>query len=234
MASELGNSGTSSYRLQDAAVVAGRSRKTLVRWCRNGLLPNAVKVPGPKGLEWSIPAADLYQVMEAKGLVSGQMDVRAPTHEQSGQTSVNASTKQERTAEVSEEKPPGGDRPLGGHPGHGGTSVANKVGGGTHGVWLVDVLSRVSRQQEEILLCVKELKADLGARTDTATGRQEMEQIRARVRQLEVALSKLRSEGAKDVGRPVPEPPLSRADLSRAQRARRIADRQPKRLSPDV
>lgn len=39
-----------TYSVKNAAELVGRSTKTIVRWCRDGSLPNAAKVPGLKGL----------------------------------------------------------------------------------------------------------------------------------------------------------------------------------------
>ena len=58
----------SNYSIKEAAALVGKSDITLVRWCRDGVLANAGKVPGPKGDEWSIPADDLAQVVHDKGL----------------------------------------------------------------------------------------------------------------------------------------------------------------------
>ena len=58
----------STYSIKEAAALVGKSDITLVRWCRDGVLANAGKVPGPKGDEWSIPATDLAQVVSDKGL----------------------------------------------------------------------------------------------------------------------------------------------------------------------
>ncbi len=58
----------STYSIKEAAGLVGKSDITLVRWCRDGVLPNAGKVPGPKGDEWSIPADDLAVVIKEKGL----------------------------------------------------------------------------------------------------------------------------------------------------------------------
>ena len=57
-----------TYTLREAAETVGRSTKTILRWCRDGLFPNAEKVPGPKGDEWSIPGKDLGQIALDKGL----------------------------------------------------------------------------------------------------------------------------------------------------------------------
>ena len=57
-----------TYSLREAADIVNRSTKTILRWCRDGLFPNADKVPGPKGDEWSIPGKDLGQVVLDKGL----------------------------------------------------------------------------------------------------------------------------------------------------------------------
>lgn len=57
-----------TYSLREAADTVNRSTKTILRWCRDGLFPNADKVPGPKGDEWSIPGKDLGQVVLDKGL----------------------------------------------------------------------------------------------------------------------------------------------------------------------
>ena len=57
-----------NYTLREAAETVGRSTKTILRWCRDGLFPNAEKVPGPKGDEWSIPGKDLGQIALDKGL----------------------------------------------------------------------------------------------------------------------------------------------------------------------
>ena len=56
----------SSYTIKEAAELIGKSDITVVRWCRDEVFPNAGKVPGPKGDEWSIPADDLAQVIADK------------------------------------------------------------------------------------------------------------------------------------------------------------------------
>ena len=58
----------SSYTIKEAAALVGKSDITLVRWCRDDVFPNAGKVPGPKGDEWSIPATDLASIIAAKNL----------------------------------------------------------------------------------------------------------------------------------------------------------------------
>lgn len=63
----------SAYSIKEAAALVGKSDITLVRWCRDGVLPNAGKVSGPKGEEWSIPATDLADVIAEKGL---RLDLR--------------------------------------------------------------------------------------------------------------------------------------------------------------
>lgn len=57
-----------AYSIKEAAALVGKSDITIVRWCRDGVFPNAGKIPGPKGDEWSISAEDLAAVVEAKKL----------------------------------------------------------------------------------------------------------------------------------------------------------------------
>ena len=57
-----------AYSLKEAASLVQRSTKTILRWCQDSTFPNADKVPGPKGDEWSIPATDLARVIADKGL----------------------------------------------------------------------------------------------------------------------------------------------------------------------
>jgi|GEM_PF-1095152 len=63
-----------AYGLKDAAALVARSTKTILRWCRDSTFPNAEKVPGPKGDEWSIPATDLAKVIADKGLAINLSD----------------------------------------------------------------------------------------------------------------------------------------------------------------
>jgi len=57
-----------AYSLKEAAALVERSTKTILRWCRDSTFPNAEKIPGPKGDEWSIPGTDLANVIADKGL----------------------------------------------------------------------------------------------------------------------------------------------------------------------
>lgn len=82
-----------AYSLKEAAEVVGRSTKTILRWCRDSTFPNADKVPGPKGDEWSIPATDLAAVVTDKGL-----DINLTDDVQTEATQV--STQQEDLVEV--------------------------------------------------------------------------------------------------------------------------------------
>ena len=83
----------STYSIKEAAALVGKSDITLVRWCRDGVLPNAGKVPGPKGDEWSIPVDDLAQVAHDKALVinldRSESDID-PSHERASVQLVEA------------------------------------------------------------------------------------------------------------------------------------------------
>lgn len=82
-----------AYSLKEAAELVGRSTKTILRWCRDSTFPNADKVPGPKGDEWSIPATDLAAVVTDKGL-----DINLTDDVQT--EAIQVSTQQEDLVEV--------------------------------------------------------------------------------------------------------------------------------------
>lgn len=53
-----GDADTGRWTAKEAAALVERSTKTILRWSRDSTFPNADKIPGPKGDEWSIPAGD--------------------------------------------------------------------------------------------------------------------------------------------------------------------------------
>ena len=59
----------SAYSIQEAAALIGKSDQTVRKYIKDDRFPNVSMVPGDKGDEYSIPAADLGALIAAKGLI---------------------------------------------------------------------------------------------------------------------------------------------------------------------
>jgi excisionase family DNA binding protein len=55
-----------TYSLTEAAERLGKSRKTIIRWRKDGKFPNAQLLPGNQGDEWRIPVTDLDELTESE------------------------------------------------------------------------------------------------------------------------------------------------------------------------
>ena len=193
-----------AYRLQEAAEIASRSTKTIVRWCNRGLLPNASKVPGPKGLEWSIPAADLDRVLHEKGLTPSTRGAQ-----------VAASTV--RTSEI-------GDAP---EPDAGSVDDDRTPDGRTEFSLILQTITEMSRQQQDIVRNVEGIRVQLDELRSAIGTTSGIEEIWERLRQLESAIAKLTPEHTRagPTSFPVPDrAPDSPTAAHRARRAQRISD----------